>query len=227
VRNYFVARATISTYTRTVTSTPLTLIGRSSSTFTRVARIFATELGLAHELEVVRDLASLDAREYGGNPALQVPSLRTAQATWFGSLNVCRELVRLAGGRSRVVWPEALEQPLLANMQELVLQAMSTEVGLIMSRIAAQPIDTFHRAKMTQRLANTLSWLDAHVGPALAALPPERELSYLEVTLFCLVAHLDFRNVMSTAPYSELTAFGQRFGARPACAATEYQFDVS
>lgn len=208
-----------------MTPIPLTLIGRSSSTFTRVARIFAAELDLAHGFEVVRNLASLDARDYGGNPALKVPSLRTPQATWFGSFNVCRELVRIAGRRSRVVWPEALEQPLLANMQELVLQAMSTEVGLIMSSIAAQPMATFHRAKMTQSLTNTLSWLDANVGLALAALPPERDLSYLEVTLFCLVAHLDFRAVVSTAPYSELTAFRERFGARPACAATEYQFD--
>ena len=209
-----------------MTSTPLTLIGRSSSTFTRVCRIFATELGLPHGFEVVRNLASLDAQDYGGNPALKVPSLRTPQATWFGSLNVCRELVRIANGRSRVVWPEALEQPLLANLQELVLQSMSTEVGLIMSSMAAQPIDTFHRAKMIQSLTNTLSWLDANVGLALAALPPERDLSYLEVSLFCLVAHLDFRGVLTTAPYSELVAFTERFGARPACAATEYQFDI-
>jgi hypothetical protein len=208
-----------------VTATPLTLVGRSSSTFTRVGRIFAIELGVPHGFEVVRNLASLETQDFGGNPALKVPSLRTPQATWFGSLNVCRELVRIAGGRSRVVWPEALHGPLLANMQELVLQAMSTEVGLIMSSISPQQVDTVHRAKMIQSLANTLSWLDANAGPALAALPPDRELSYLEVTLFCLVAHLDFRRVMSTAPYSELVAFRERFGLRPACTATEYRFD--
>lgn len=209
-----------------MTPAPLTLIGRSSSTFTRVGRIFATELGLAHGFQVVRDLASLDTQDYGGNPALKIPSLRTPQATWFGALNVCRELVRGAGGRSGVVWPEALDQPLLANMQELVLQAMSTEVGLIMSSTAAQPIDTLHRQKMTQSLANTLSWLDANVGLALATLPPERELSYLEVTLFCLATHLEFRNVMSMAPYPELRAFREHFGARPSCTETEYRFDV-
>src|SRR4051812_4635532 len=109
------------------------IIGRSSSTFTRVARIFAAELGVPYTLEVVRDLSSLDLESYGGNPALKVPSLRTASTTWFGALNVCRELARVSQREARILWPEALEQPLLANMQELVTHAMATEVGLIMS----------------------------------------------------------------------------------------------
>jgi len=191
-----------------------------------VARIFAAELGLVYGFDIVCNLESLNPQDYGGNPALKVPSLRTAQLTWFGALNVCRELVRLAERRLRVVWPEALDDPLLANMQELVLQAMSTEVGLIMSSIAGQPSDTLHRQKMQQSLENTLSWLDAHLRTARAALPPDRDLSYLEVTLFCLVAHLDFRKVLPTAPYAELTAFRDDFAERPSCKGTEYQFDV-
>jgi glutathione S-transferase len=209
-----------------VSTTALTLVGRSSSTFTRVARIFAAELGVPYAFDIVRDLASLEARDYGGNPALKVPSLHTPEATWFGALNVCRELVRLAPRPKNVLWPEALVHPLLANLQELVLQAMSTEVALIMSSLAAQPTDTPHRTKMTQSLTNTLSWLDDNLHPALAALPGERHLSYLEVTLFCLVAHLDFRNVTSTAPYARLTAFRDEFGARSSCKETEYRFDA-
>jgi len=190
-----------------------------------VARIFAAELGLSYTFEVVYDLESLDARDYGGNPALKVPSLRTPRTTWFGSLNVCRELVRIAERRLRVVWPEELAEPLLANMQELVLQSMTSEVGLIMSSIATQPLDTLHRLKMNQSLMNTLSWLDVQLPAAFSALPSERDLSYLEVSLFCLIAHLDFRKVTSTAPYSQLAAFRERFGARPACQTTEYRFD--
>jgi glutathione S-transferase len=209
-----------------VTATPLTLIGRSSSTFTRVTRIFAAELGLHPEFEIVRDIQSLDAQDYGGNPALKVPSLRTPQATWFGALNICRELVRVAERPLRVVWPEALDHPLLANVQELVLQAMSTEVGLIMSRVASQPTGTLHQLKMTQSLTSSLAWLDANLGLALDALLPDRDLSYLEVTLFCLVAHLDFREIVATAPYTKLVAFRESFGARASCQATEYRFDV-
>lgn len=206
--------------------TAFTIIGRTSSTFTRVARIFAAELEVAYGFEVVRDLTSLDTSNYGGNPGLKVPTLRTPETLVFGALNICRELGRAASRPRRMVWPEALEQPLLANMQELALQAMSTEVGLIMSSIADQPPETLHRRKMQQSLAGTLSWLDTHIPSALAALPRERELSYLEVTLFCLVAHLDFRKVMSTAPYAQLTAFRDEFGARSSCRDTEYRFDA-
>jgi hypothetical protein len=170
------------------------------------------------------DLTSFDTQDYGGNPALKVPSLRTPDATWFGALNICRELARASERPLHIIWPEALEHPLLANMQELALHALSTEVALIMSVSAAS--DAAHREKMTRSLANTLSWLDANVRPTLAALPPERDLSYLEVALFCLVAHLDFRKVLPAAPYLELTGFCQEFGARTSCRNTEYRFDT-
>src|SRR4051812_43364066 len=105
-----------------------TLIGRSSSSFTRVTRIFAAELGVEHGFEIVPDLLSLDAADYGGNPALKLPSLRTPRGIWFGALNICRELERLAPRRPFIVWPEAYDGPLLANAQELTLHAMATGV---------------------------------------------------------------------------------------------------
>jgi glutathione S-transferase len=209
-----------------VTSAAFTIIGRSSSSFTRVVRIFATELAIPYAFELVHDLQSLSVDDYGGNPALKLPSLRTAQATWFGALNICRELARRAERPRHIVWPESLEQPLLANAQELILHAMSTEVGLIMSGLGEQLTDTPHRRKMTHSLDNVLAWLDAHLEQTLAALPRERDVSYLEVTLFCLVTHLDFRNVVATAPYAQLTTFRAAYGARAACRETEYRFDT-
>lgn len=177
-------------------------------------------------MEVVRDLGSLEAKDYGGNPALKVPSLRTPQATWFGALNVCRVLARAAPRKLAIVWPEALAEPLLANMQELVLQAMSTEVGLIMSGSSSAAAETVHRAKLKKSLENVVAWLEEHVQPALAALPPERDLSYLEVALFCLVSHLEFRKVMVLPPDADLVGFCRDFGARKACLETEYRFDL-
>jgi len=224
-RNQFVAFATISGYVW-VTPMACTIIGRSSSTFTRVARIFAAELGVPYTLEVVRDLKSVEIQTYGGNPALKVPSMRTASSTWFGALNICRELARIAKRELCIVWPEALEHPLLANMQELVLHAMATEVGLIMSSLPEEAIETVHRSKMSNSLHNTLSWLDTHVAQALAALPEERHLSYLEACLFCLVTHLEFRKLVPTAPYPALAAFCQRFGERPSCEQTQFRFDA-
>lgn len=203
-----------------------TLIGRSSSHFTRTARIFAVELGVEHAFEVVRDLMSIDPAAYGGNPALKLPNLRTHRGVWFGALNICRELHRLSGRGARVVWPEDLEDPLLANAQELVLHAMATEVNLIMARSAGEAEGGAHRAKMTMSLGNVMTWLESHAAQALALLPPERELSYLEVTLFCLVTHLDFRNVLPTAPYAELNEFCRQFGTRASARQTTYRFDA-
>lgn len=209
-----------------MTRTGFTIIGRSSSTFTRVARIFAAELGVGYDFEIVRDLKSLDSGGYGGNPALKVPSLRAPNGTWFGALNICRELARVSERELRVVWPEALGQALLANTQELVVHAMATEVGLIMSNLPQEPSETFHRTKMASSLRNTLAWLDTHLPGALAALPAERDLSYLETCLFCLVTHLDFREVLPTAPYPTLVAFCERFGQRQSCAETGFRFDT-
>jgi glutathione S-transferase len=78
------------------------LIGRSSSHFTRVTRIFAAEMRIDYSFQVVRDLMSSDPEDYGGNPALRIPVLRTSRGVWFGALNVCRELWRRSGPRPRV-----------------------------------------------------------------------------------------------------------------------------
>jgi glutathione S-transferase len=202
------------------------IIGRSSSHFTRTARIFAAELRIDYSFRVVRDLMSSDPEDYGGNPALKIPSLQTSQGVWFGALNICRELWRRSSLKPRVVWPEELDQPVLANAQELVLQAMTTEVTLIMSGLGGAGDGSAHHAKMRTGLVNMMSWLEENARSVLAALPPERDLSYLEVTLFCLVSHLEFRGVLPTASYSELNEFCQRFATRASIRETAYRFDT-
>jgi glutathione S-transferase len=202
----------------------IALIGRSSSHFTRVARIFAAELGVDHDFEIVTDLLSVDAAAYGGNPALKLPSLRTPNGVWFGTLNVCRELARRARGAPRIVWPEALDRPFLANTQELVVEAMATDVALTMAKVAGEAPGP-HAEKLRRRLEGTLAWLENNAPHAVAALPEDRELSYLEVTLFCMVTHLELRQVLPTAPYAALTALSADFGARASARATPYRFD--
>ena len=86
-------------------SSDLILFGRSSSSFTRIARIYAAELGVSYEFRIVPDLMSLEAADYGGNPALRMPVLHTAEGPWFGASSICRALSRRAPGRRRLVWP--------------------------------------------------------------------------------------------------------------------------
>ncbi|RKH01313.1 glutathione S-transferase N-terminal domain-containing protein [Corallococcus carmarthensis] len=202
------------------------LIGRSSSHFTRITRIFASELGVDCSFQVVRDLMSSNPEDYGGNPALRIPSLKTRQGVWFGSLNVCRELSRRSELKPFVVWPEDLDTPVLANAQELALQAMSTEVALVMSQMGGAVEGSAHQAKLRTSLMNMMAWLEANVGAVLAALPAQRDLSYLEATLYCLVTHLEFRNVLPTAPYSELNRFCQQFATRASVRETAFRFDT-
>ncbi|WP_163988429.1 glutathione S-transferase N-terminal domain-containing protein [Pyxidicoccus caerfyrddinensis] len=200
------------------------IVGRSSSHFTRITRIFAAELGIDYDLRVVRDLMSSNAEDYGGNPALRIPSLQTSRGVWFGALNVCRELYRQSSRKPRVVWPEDLDVPVLANAQELATQAMATEVSLVMAKVGGGT-EGPHQAKMRTALLNMMAWLEQNVGTVLAALPAQRDLSFLEVTLFCLVTHLEFREVLPTAQYAELTRFCQQFATRASASATAFRFD--
>jgi glutathione S-transferase len=167
---------------------------------------------------------SLDAADYGGNPALRLPTLQTSEGTWLGAANICRALARRASSDRLLVWPEHLDQPLAANAQELTLVAMSTEVSVIMAQLA-NASSSANIDKLSRSLQNSLAWLDENIDAVLAALPPQRQLSFLEVTAFCLVTHLDFRSVLPTAPYSRLVAFGQRFAERPSAQQTVYRFD--
>ncbi|WP_338865977.1 glutathione S-transferase N-terminal domain-containing protein [Myxococcus stipitatus] len=202
------------------------LIGRSSSHFTRIVRIFADELRVDYDFQVLRDMLSPRPEDYGGNPALKIPVLRTSRGSWFGALNICRELWRQSNHKQRIVWPEDLGEPVLANAQELVLQSMATEVTLVMSRVGGAGDGGVHQDKMRQSLGNMVGWLNANAASFCAALPEERDLSFLEVSLFCLATHLEFREVLPMAPYTALTEFCQRFGARPSCAGTSFRFDT-
>jgi glutathione S-transferase len=175
---------------------------------------------------VLRDIMSREPEEYGGNPALKLPALRAQDGVWFGALNICRELARRSPSPPRVVWPEQLETPLLANAQELVVQAMTTEVGLIMGKAAGATDENTHHVKMRDSLRGSLAWLEQHLPEILAALPPSRTLSYLEICLFCLLTPLEFREILSVSGYERLSDFARRFGARASAVATPYHFDA-
>jgi glutathione S-transferase len=201
----------------------LTLIGRSSSHFTRIARIYAAELSVECGYEPVFDIKSTDERLFE-NPLLTVPSLRSPEGTWFGSLPICRELARRSPSRTPLVWPEDATQAVSANAQEITTSAMTTGVTIIMARGAG--LDDGHAllVKPLARLRGAIAWLEEHFDSARATLPAER-LSYLEVSTFCFLTHLGVRELGSIADRPRLTAFCQAFGARPSARETPYFFD--
>ena len=201
------------------------LVGRSSSHYTRVARVFAEELGVDFEFAPMFDLASRDADVYAGNPALKLPILVTPDGPLFGTENICRELAAAAPAR-RVLWTESLPDLRARNAQELVWHAMAAQVQLVVgAQLAGLPTDNVFFGKAMLGYANALQWLDANVDAVLDSLPPH-DLALLEVTLFCLLEHLAFRPTLPAPPGPRLLAFADRFRERPAARRTTFAFDV-
>jgi glutathione S-transferase len=204
--------------------TNVVLVGRSSSHFTRVARIFAHELGVDHEFTPVYDITSLDTRTFADNPTLRVPSLRAENGTWFGSLGISRELARRATRPGSIVWPEDLTDSAATNAQEIVVETMAAEVTIVTARLTKLAPEHPFLAKHRTRIEASVAWLERELPGVLGRLP-ERSLSFLEVTAFCLATHLPFREVRSIDDCPNLLAFARAFGARASARATEYRFD--
>ncbi len=202
----------------------LTLVGRHSSHYTRIVSIYATELAVECAFQPVLDIGSTDAHVFGENPLLRVPSLTTPEGTWFGSLNACRELARRSTAGVPLIWPEDHATPLGANAQEITTDAMVSGVVIVTGRLCALADDAPSLVKPFARLRGAVAWLEANLDAALAPLP-ERRLSFLEVSAFCMLTHLGFRQLLSLEDRPRLTAFCQRFGARPSALASGYYFD--
>ena len=203
------------------------IVGRSSSHFTRVPRMFAEELGVPYELVPIYDMRALGPDVYAGNPALKLPILRTDGGVLFGAQNICRAIVERAGKPARIVWPEDLPDELSRNAQELIWHAMTAQVQLVMgTAIGKLPADNVYFAKIRAGFEGALRWLDAHLADAMRALPAPRDLSVFEVSLFCLIEHLEFRVTVPVAPYAALVQFAREFAKKPSAQRTAYRIDT-
>lgn len=201
------------------------IIGRSSSLFTRVPLIFAEELEVPYELVPIYDMTSTDEKIYGGNPAFKLPSLRRGDSLLFGAQNICHALAEMASKPLRIAWPEDLRDDVLRNAQELAWHAMAAQVQYVFGTVIGKlPADNIFFAKGRAGFEGAMTWLNENAEAYLRALPP-RDLSLLEVTLFCLVEHLVFRATLPVAPYPALTRFTAEFGERLSTKRTAYRFD--
>ncbi|WP_158882394.1 glutathione S-transferase N-terminal domain-containing protein [Rhodanobacter sp. L36] len=202
------------------------IVGRSSSHFTRLVRVFALELGVACAFEPVFDLTSLNRADYAGNPALKLPVLKLGDSIVLGAENICRKLAEMAPAPSCIVWPENMRDVNASNAQELVWHAMQAQVQLgLGTQIAGLPAGSIYFVKAATSLRNALEWLNDRAPSIIAALPPH-DISVLEASLFCLVEHLAFRATINLEPYGRLNAFTRKFDMRASAQATPYRFDT-
>lgn len=204
------------------------LFGREGSHYTRVARIFAHEAGLSPGKDFafvpIADLGNLDPAAYGGHPALKLPSLLTDEGVLTGTLNICRVFARNGARALRVVWPEDGQGLLLANAHELVAHMMQTAVQLAFgTQVARLDGENIYFRKARVGLHGALGWIDGWLSAILTALPP-RDLSFLEVSLYCGWEHLRLRNTLNLEGYPEIAAFAESFSARASAQATPYRF---
>lgn len=207
-------------------STDLALYGRSSSHYTRLVRVFAEEAGLALPLIPIHDLRDQDAAAYGGHPALKLPVLAEGEARVFGAETICRRLRTLAAAPDRLILPEHLADPDLANAQEVIWSAMQAQVQLAFGiEVARLPADNVYFAKARTGLQGSLDWLGDR-WPGLEARLPPRAVSLIEASLFCLIEHLAFRPMAAWNLPQTLGDFAAAFGARDSARATPYGFDL-
>jgi glutathione S-transferase len=206
----------------------LQIVGRRSSLFTRMALIFAEELGVAYELVPIYDMTVMGPEAYASNPALKLPILRRDQGALFGTQNICRAIAESAAAQMHdVVWPEHLNDDTSRNAQELVWHCMSAQVQIVFGTVICKlPADNVFFTKARAGLEGSLQWLDSHLDHALSALAASRKLSIFEVSLFCLIDHLAWRKTTSIDRFVKLAEFTRAYGARPAMQRTPYAFDV-
>lgn len=207
---------------------PPLLVGRSSSHFTRTVRVFAHELAVPYAFRPVLDVTVVDSAPYADNPALKIPVLVDEHGPLFGTENICRELLARSAAASKptkVVMRGDVHDRRVANAEELTLHVMTSEVSLILAKITGDV--RMAPPKVTRSIENCLGWLDEQVDAVLAALPPDRAFSFVEVALFCVMTHLPFREVLDVAPWPRLVAFAQRFGERESAKATAYRYDAA
>lgn len=206
----------------------LQIVGRRSSHFTRLTRIFAEELGVPYEIVPIYDMTVRDPAVYADNPALKLPVLRTQDAVLFGTENICRTIAEHAGNPADVVWPEQLRGAVSRNAQELVWHCMTAQVQIVFGTLVAKlPNDNIYFDKARTGFEAALAWLDTNVADVVRALPASRKLSLLEASLFCMIDHLHFRKTLQIQKYLALEGFAQEFAARSSAQRTPYQFDVA
>lgn len=209
----------------TAQSTP-EIVGRRSSHFTRVPLLLAEVLRVPCRLTTIADMRTLDPMLYAGNPALKLPILRDGSDVVFGALNICRALAARASATRavHVVWPEDLHDTLSRNAQELIWHCMASQVQLVMGTLICKlPAESIFFVKTRKSMEGSLEWLDRHLDRIISILPPQREISILEVTLLCLVEHLSFRSTVPLAAYPSLNDFVVQLGTLEAAGATAYR----
>ena len=199
------------------------LFGRSTSHFTRVVTIFAHEVGFEYELVPIRKLRGMDPDAYGSHPGLKMPTMHFDSDVTYGAVNICREIARRTGKVDAVEWPYSrIDDAASANFDEIVFQAMSTQVAAVMAKeVARVDAENILLTKSLAGLTGMMQWLNANFAAYRRSQTAEK-LSITEIALFCLLEHIKFRRSIGTEALFALNDFAKSFASRASAASTDY-----
>lgn len=199
--------------------------------------MFADELSVQLEFQVVYDLKSLDVAVYDGHPGLKIPTLHIGASastgsgadSWLaGTDNICRRLAELAGRDNdpRVVLSHHPASDVLRTAQELVWNAKAAHVQLIVGvRFAKLPAESVLFQKAINGMQGSLAWLDARLAALLGELRSPRDVSVFEVSLFCLLEHIVFCRTLPLDDVPNLRAFAAAYGQRGSAQRTVFRYE--
>lgn len=161
-----------------------------ASPFVRKVMVFAHEIGVADQVELIpTDVWSEAAAHlHRANPLGKIPTLQTADGTFIGSALCCEYLDTLHSGRRLIPSEPRSRWP--------VLQLHAIGDGILEAAVA-RVVEVVRKPKefryqpnvdrQTGKITRALDWIEAQVG-RIGATP---DLG--TVTLACALGYLDFR----------------------------------
>lgn len=196
----------------------------SASPFVRKVLVFAHEIGLAHNIELVpTDVWAADTDIARDNPLGKVPTLVTADGTFIGSTLCCEYLDSLHAGPPLI--------PREAHGRWQVLQRHALADGIIEAAVAhvvetlRRPAALVDRGTLERQQGKMQRALDVIEGDVAAY----DDIDLASVTLGCTLGYLDFRHgaLHWRADRPKLTDWCSQFEIRPSMIATAPKVQIS
>ena len=182
------------------------LIGSVPSPYVRRIRIWALQNNCNIELISLDIFSAQDRPKMANkNPARKIPILIDGDLTLSDSNSIIRYLLEKTG-KSKLNWPqEHLLTTINACNDSLVEMLLCKRSGLDTQS------DALFFNLQNERIEQTLSFLNNHLNDEQF-----KSCEYLNISLYCLLDWICFRELTDFSQYSELVAFHKQYGKRQA-----------
>ncbi|EGI75034.1 putative glutathione S-transferase enzyme with thioredoxin-like domain [Pseudoalteromonas distincta] len=188
------------------------LIGSVPSPYVRRIRIWAQQNNCKLELVSLDIFSEQDRPTMASkNPARKIPILVDGDLTLSDSNSILRYLLEKTG-QPKLTWPqEHLLTTINACNDSLVEMLLCERSGFDTKS------DKLFFNLQNERIEQTLSFLNTHLSDE-----EFKSCEYLNISLYCLLDWICFRELTDFSQYSELVAFHKQYGKRQASSSNRY-----